>query len=298
METTDILGVKINKVTLDQAIKEVEKFLLNNEQYYIVTPNPEFLMAGQRDKEFKKILNEADLAIPDGIGLLWAATIESSKFKACLKCSKRYQKVKCLKLWLWLKGLMYGLALIIYPKVCQKVLPERVTGIDLVLRVGELCEEKKYSIYLLGGKDGIACACALRLKQLFPKLNIAGFDKGLKIKLAKNYKLVFSEKENEKLLQRINQAKPDILLVAFGQQKQEKWIYQNLKKIPTVKIAMGVGGTFDFIAGTTIRAPFLFQKIGLEWFWRLMRQPWRFNRITTATLRFVKAVIDERKKQA
>jgi N-acetylglucosaminyldiphosphoundecaprenol N-acetyl-beta-D-mannosaminyltransferase len=315
MDKINILGVSINKVIRSQAAREAEKFLLDGRRHYIVTPNPEFLMAAQKDSEFKKILNEADMAVPDGVGLLWAATLKSSKFKA--QSSKQQFKTQSFKTKLWLKGLFYGLLLMIWPRFCQKVLPERVTGVDMIFAVVKLCQEKKFSIYLLGGEKGIAVAAALKLKQRYPRLEIVGAEEGMQYKNPKskiqisnqilnsksqipnkiqNSKFQIQNKNNEKLLSRINKAEPDVLLVAFGQVKQEKWIYKNLKKLPTVKIAIGVGGAFNFIAGTIKRAPFLFQKIGLEWFWRLIRQPWRFNRIITATFRFAKAVIKDIKK--
>ncbi|MEW6407757.1 MAG: WecB/TagA/CpsF family glycosyltransferase [Patescibacteria group bacterium] len=332
METIGILGVEINKITLNQAVKEIEKFLLSGKQHFIVTPNPEFLMAGQKDKEFKKILNEADLAIPDGIGLLWAATLQKSEIR-----NPKSETLK--KIRLWARGLFYGLALMVYPKYCQKVLPERVTGVDLVWEIARLAEEKNFSVFLLGGEGGIAVACALKLKQRYPRLRIVGAERGIQLDQISNFpalrdprqsrdKFQISNKipkskfqinptlppltlrggvcnptqpllkirggkEGLRLNSRINQAKPDILLVAFGQVKQEKWIYNNLKKMPNVKVAMGVGGAFDFIAGQARRAPKLSQKLGLEWFWRLIFQPWRFNRIMTATFRFARTVIND-----
>jgi len=78
-----------------------------------------------------------------------------------------------------------------------------------------------------------------------------------------------------------------VLLVAFGHGKQEKWIWQFKKQLPTVRLFMGVGGTFDFLAGRVRRAPKFIQKIGLEWLWRLFRQPWRARRVWTATVVFL-----------
>ena len=92
-------------------------------------------------------------------------------------------------------------------------------------------------------------------------------------------------KENN-LPDRIRKANADVVLVALGHVKQEQWIIVNKKNLPTVRVAMGVGGSFDFIAGEVKRAPQSFQNRGVEWLWRLFRQPWRVPRILTATFKF------------
>jgi N-acetylglucosaminyldiphosphoundecaprenol N-acetyl-beta-D-mannosaminyltransferase len=79
---------------------------------------------------------------------------------------------------------------------------------------------------------------------------------------------------------------PDVLFVAFGMGKQEKWINENLRKLPSVKIVMGVGGAFDYISGVISRAPLFLRRIGLEWLYRLARQPSRIKRIFNATVVF------------
>ena len=88
----------------------------------------------------------------------------------------------------------------------------------------------------------------------------------------------------KKVIKKINKAKPKILLVGLGSPKQEKWIYENLAKIPSVKVAIGVGGAFDFISGRIKRAPEFLQKIGLEWLWRLVLQPWRIKRVSKGVI--------------
>ena len=95
-----------------------------------------------------------------------------------------------------------------------------------------------------------------------------------------------NDKLNEELIQRINKTKPDIIFVAFGSPKQEEWIHESLKRIPSVKLAIGVGGSFDFISGKTKRAPLIFQKLWLEWLWRLILEPRRIGRIYNATVKF------------
>lgn len=201
-----ILGVKIDDINMEEAISIVDGWLSKNGKHYIVTPNPEFLVTAEKNPQFKKILNEADLAIPDGIGL-------------------RLGGVK-----------------------------NTVTGTDFMERLCKLASEKGYSVGLLGGKDGVADMAAINLLRKYPKLQIKC----------------------------INDSAPrippaDILFAAFGHPKQEYWINENLPKIP-VKVAMGVGGAFDYISGKVPRAPIWMRDLGLEWLFRLIVQPWRIKR--------------------
>ena len=101
---------------------------------------------------------------------------------------------------------------------------------------------------------------------------------------------------NKQLIRRINNAQPEILFVALGAPKQEIWIYENLKKMPSVKLAMGVGGSFDFISGRIKRAPLIFQRLGLEWLWRLILEPRRIKRIYNATAKFGWVVLKNKKE--
>jgi N-acetylglucosaminyldiphosphoundecaprenol N-acetyl-beta-D-mannosaminyltransferase len=276
MRKIDILGVKIDCLRSIEVLAKIQDWLKLNQKKYIVTPNPEFVIRAQKDQEFKNILNQASISIPDGIGLLWAA-----KF---LDLNVKGKKFKTLKIfWQYIYTL---LSLIFYPSYCKKIIPERVTGTDLVYRISKFCEQKNCSIYLLGAKEGIAKIAALRLKQQFPNLKIAGTFSGK------------SESDaDQKTLAIIDYARPDILFVAFGAPKQEKWIARNLDKLETVKIAMGVGGAFDFITGKVKRAPIFFQKLGLEWLWRVIHEPWRISRILTATIKFTGKVLQNKIKK-
>jgi N-acetylglucosaminyldiphosphoundecaprenol N-acetyl-beta-D-mannosaminyltransferase len=202
-------------------------------------------LAAAHDEEFFYILNQADLSIPDGFGLVCA-------------------------------GLVKGKLITRFP------------GADLVYDLCKIAEEEEKAIFLLGGTDQAATLAAQKLKQIYPKLKIVGAEEGL---TAGQWKLeqgqwLSGETENKKLLQRINQAKPDIILVAFGHPRQEKWIYHNLKKLPSVKIAIGIGGTFDFMAKLIKRAPKIMRILGIEWLWRLIMQPSRGIRIFEAVIIF------------
>ncbi|MDP2685024.1 MAG: WecB/TagA/CpsF family glycosyltransferase [bacterium] len=166
-------------------------------------------------------------------------------------------------------------------------LKQRITGVDLLWEIASIAEKKNKSIYLLGSKRGVPQAAAYKLMEQFPKLRIVGAESG--------YRSWHRHIKDEKLIEMINRRQPDILFVALGHGKQEKWIARNLSKIPSVKLAMGVGGSFDYISGHIKRAPKLMRKMGLEWLYRLGRQPWRLPRILTAVIRFSYLVIKDKK---
>jgi len=157
-----------------------------------------------------------------------------------------------------------------------KKINERITGVDLTWEVCKIAAEKGYSVYFLGAAEGVAQKAAHRVKLLNPDLKIAGTYSG--------------NPDEEGIVDRINETKPDILLVAFGAPKQEKFIYNNRYTLKT-KLAIGVGGTFDYIAGEVAYAPIWVRKIGFEWFYRLFTQPKRAKRIFTAVIIFPLFVI-------
>ncbi len=238
MEKVKILGIKIDNVTFLKALKKIESLIDSGKPHQIVTINSEFIMAAQKDSEFKKVLNAADLSVPDGVGLLWAS------------------------------GFLYGR---------KNKLKERIAGADLVWELAKMAAENEWSIYFLGAAPGVAKETADRLRLIHRNLKVAGVSEGLP---------KFSER---KVVEMVKKSKADILLVAYGAPKQDKFIHKNLKKLGA-KVAMGIGGSFDFIIGKQIRAPRWMQKIGLEWLWRLIHEPKRAGRIFTATVKFPWAV--------
>lgn len=166
----------------------------------------------------------------------------------------------------------------------------RFSGVDFMLELCRLAEKEGRSIYLLGsGSDFVLVKTMDKLKEKYPKIIIAGFDRGPTIDESK-----IDNEEGNETMQKIIKASPDILFVAFGMGKQEKWIDKYLHKIPSVKIAVGVGGSFDFISGLIQRAPCSMRKIGLEWLYRLYKQPKRFLRIINAVLIFSIFAIKEK----
>lgn len=160
-----------------------------------------------------------------------------------------------------------GAGIIWAAKKQKTPLKERVTGVDLMQAI---CKNAKEDIFLLGAAPGIAQKAAKKLK-LNPKNTHSGSPK------------TSQEKE---IVEKINNSQAKILFVAFGAPSQEIWIKRNLKKMPNIGLAIGVGGSFDFIAGKQKRAPKWMQKFQLEWLYRLIRQPKRLLRIINATIVF------------
>lgn len=155
---------------------------------------------------------------------------------------------------------------------------ERVTGYDLTQRLLALSAKIGYKVYMFGGAPGIVEEAADTAGQTYPGINIIGIHDG------------FLNSETEaKIIADIKAKRPDILLVALGVPKQEKWIARNAGKL-NVPIAIGVGGSFDIMAGRLKRAPLWMQQSGLEWLYRLVSQPWRLIRML-ALPRFVIKVI-------
>lgn len=161
-------------------------------------------------------------------------------------------------------------------------LPERVPGSDLVERLAERSHRQGYRLYFLGAGQGVAEKAVANLRQRYPRLQVAGCYAGSP-----------GLAENEAIVQRILAARPDILLVAYGAPQQDKWINRNLDRL-RVPVCIGVGGSFDFIAGATQRAPRWLQRLDLEWLHRLIMQPWRWRRIWNAVPRFSWLVLKER----
>ncbi len=199
-------------------------------KYYIVTPNPEFVMQAQRDPEFKEILNKADLSIPDGSGLKLSGKIHHT-----------------------------------------------VTGVDFMDKLCALAEKRGYSIGLLGGRDGVAKMAAARLKEKYPGLKVVFAEEGGVVGQTDVILSETKDLDSSSDGHRTQNDSVDIIFVAFGHGKQERWIVKNMNSFPA-KVFMGVGGSFDYISGAVPRAPKLMRNLGLEWLFRLIIQPWRIRR--------------------
>lgn len=227
-----ILGVDVNKITLDEATNKIKEFLNEDETKVVYTPNTEIIMETRKDQELKSILNEGNLVVPDGIGLVYASRIK------------------------------------------KKPLPERVTGFDLSVKILEVANELGYSLYLLGGKEGVSEEAALKIKEKYPNIKIAGCHNGY---FKGTHTGHIKHEEENKIINEINASGADILFVGFGAPKQEKWIKENKDSL-NCKVIIGNGGTIDVLAEKVKRAPEIYQKLGLEWLYRLIKEPKRIKR--------------------
>lgn len=164
--------------------------------------------------------------------------------------------------------------LLLAARLTGQRLPERVTGVDTFT---ELCDrlDDLIPVFLLGGAPGVAASAAFALTKRNPALMIAGAYGGSP-----------ADDHADLIVDMINASGAKLLLVAYGSPAQDMWIDRHLKRMPGVRVAAGVGGTLDFVAGNVKRAPALLRSFHLEWLWRLMRQPSRFPRIVNATIVF------------
>lgn len=159
-------------------------------------------------------------------------------------------------------------------------LPERVAGIDIFMELVKICSTKGYKPYFFGAKEEVVKEVVKVFKEQYPNLNVAGYRNGF-----------FKEEESKIIAENIRNSGADILFVAFSSPKKEYWIKENMS-IMKVPFAMGVGGSFDVVAGVTKRAPKWMQKLGLEWFYRFIQEPRRmFKRYIIGNLNFVKLVL-------
>src|SRR5947209_4401479 len=243
-----VLGVRVDRISQQEALDRVEQMIARRQAtgntlacQQIVTVNPEFVMAAQRNKDFCVAINSASLVLADGIGVVWAT---------------RY---------------------------LGRPTPERVTGSDTLPVLAQRCAASGYRLYLLGAAAGIAEAAGARLQELAPGLEIAGTYAGSP-----------TPEEEDEIIERIRMAQADILCVAYGAPAQDLWIWRNLSRLP-VAVAMGVGGAYDFLAGRQRRAPAIMRRMGLEWLYRLYREPWRWRRMLALPRFAVRVVLRGRK---
>lgn len=225
IKSVRLFGMKVHVVNLESAQAQFEALVNSEGGKMIFTPNPEFVMKAQDDEAFMTVLNEGDLVVPDGIGIVLA-----SKFH-------------------------------------KLGISERVPGIELVSKMLEYAAQNSKTVYLFGGKPEVPALAAQNMVAKYPGLKIVGMADGY-----------VDEQGMNAVLEDIRSKAPDIVLVALGAPKQEKWIYDNRHHM-NAKVAMGVGGSLDVWAGTVKRAPKFFQKFALEWLYRLLKQPTRFMRM-------------------
>jgi N-acetylglucosaminyldiphosphoundecaprenol N-acetyl-beta-D-mannosaminyltransferase len=236
-----ILGYAVDAITYEEWLTRIDSWVHDSNAdrpRHVCTINPEFIMIARQDPNFSHILDRADLCVPDGVGLLWAARRQGTP------------------------------------------LPERVTGSDGVPIIAARAAERGWKLFFLGAGPAVAERAAEVLRARHPGLQIVDIYAGSP-----------AAAEEDAIVERVNASGADILFVAYGAPGQDAWIARNLPRL-RVKMAMGVGGSFDFLAGVIPRAPQTMQRFGLEWLYRLYLQPWRIGRMMRLP-RFVLAVLRE-----
>ncbi|MDP2874308.1 MAG: WecB/TagA/CpsF family glycosyltransferase [bacterium] len=270
----EVLGVRFNLLTLKEAEVIVERLLSDSQKHYIVTPNPEFVVDCQQDSGFLEIINNADLAIPDGVGLIFAWRLQGFFYSHSFL-------IRLLQLICNVTRLTTAIIF----NLPESPVRSRLSGSDLFIELCKLAAQRKYRVFFLGGQEGVAERTATYLESRFPGLNIVG-----------TYAGDGNSSGDLQTRSAIGNQEADLLFVAYGHPRQEKWIWRNLPKL-NVKVAMGVGGAFDFYSGDhplVKRAPAFLRSLGLEWFWRLILEPRkRFPRIIKAVVFFPALVYRE-----
>ena len=219
----NIMGVGFDSLTLPEAVERAEKLISEQRAAYVVTPNPEIVMTCWENPDAMEAVQNADLVLPDGVGVVYGAKILGTPLKG------------------------------------------KLPGIDFATELMRRMAKRGGRVYLLGAKPGIAETAGERMTAQFPGLIICGTHDGY-------------FQDDVPVIEEINALKPDLLLVCLGAPKQELWMYRNR---PCLKVGLmaGLGGSLDVFAGTAKRAPVFFQKLGMEWFYRLIKEPWRFKRM-------------------
>lgn len=263
----EVLSTRVDLVSQDEALEIIEGYLrLKGDKTKVVfTAYSEFFVNALRDRDFKMALEDADLVTPDGVGPLAAIDFQNN-----LAASDGVVKK-------FLKGVVTGF------RILNGKVGSPVSGYWLFNRLvsGAAADGKK--VFLLGGFG----ETSLQLKE---KLKIK--NEGLLIKSASGGRVTMSGLGGDEAIDTINEFKPDLLFVAYGPVKQEKWIMRNKNRLKA-KVTMGVGGTFDEALGIVAPAPAIFSRLGLKWLWRLIVQPSRIGRIWKATVVFAYLVFRE-----
>ncbi len=231
----DILGVPVTPFSMQEAVAWLMDRVQRNIPTQVVTANAEIIMMGQQDPAYLKLLQQADLVLPDGAGTVWAG-----------------------------RKLGYSV-------------PERVAGYELFLEILKYAGRHGEKIFLFGAAPGIAESAAAKAREIAPGVRIVGTRNGY-----------FKEEESASIVETINATGANILFAALGAPKQEYWLRDYGSRLqPALRI--GLGGSFDVLAGKVERAPQWMQRASLEWLYRLLKQPSRIGRMM-ALPKFVIAV--------
>ena len=262
-----ILGTGVSMVKKSEVVQLLGKWVgRGSRRAFIVTANAEILMWAQKHPDYRGVIGKADLVIADGFGLMPAYWWTHYVFDQGVSLGKKLTVLD------WWRG--FGEL-------------ERVPGRILVEELCALSARQGWRVFFLGGAAGVAEVAAEKMRKRYQSRK-----SGFKIMAWEGSK----EAENETIQEwveaqrKINSFRPHFLMVAFGHPKQEEWIFRHLKDLE-VGAAMGVGGTFDYLAGNASLPSGIWGVVGLEALYRLLREPKRWRRVFTALVEFPMAVV-------
>jgi len=267
MIKNNILGVGINfDMSYNEVISNCRNYISKGRKSYVVTVNPEFVVDAQSDPTFRSVLNNADIATPDGIGIVIARDVLDKSNLAA-------------KFWVLVSAVFNA----------QKYANKRITGVDLTTQLLSVCDKERLSIVLLGGSsdtsihsEGVSGALSEVVHKKYPNINLVCYSSKFNSPEEDRASVNFiNEKISSCGLESV-----DIVFVAYGHPKQEKWIHNNINNVNGT-LFIGVGGTFDFLVGKRRRSPDFYIRHHIEWLYRLLHQPSRFKRIYKAVIRFL-----------
>ncbi len=241
-----LFGFPLTDWPAERLLLECTAWIASGQSHRIVTLNAEKVMRSQRDTQFAQTLLAADLLIVDGVALQWAAGVSGP-----------------------LQGLLRGLGGFLAPSLLHRPIAHRVTGVDFSDQLMAAAAEHHWPVALIGGLDTTAERAALIWRDRHPGLHIVLAEEGLRAK--------DSAADEVALVKRVAAAKPKLLLIAMPDPMQEQFLANHLSEL-NVPVMMAVGGTFDFVTGQQKRAPSWMRASGLEWLWRLIREPRRIGR--------------------
>lgn len=266
----NILGINVNSTSKSRVLTFVRSRLAGKRKFYIVTPNPEIVLKAVRDKRLAKIINSADLAIADGVGLTQAA-----KFLSMTTPKNSFLKIP----FCFFQGLWVGLATFFDRQWLFKEM-KPIKGREMFIELVVLANKKRWKVFLFGGEHREAQETARKLERNYKRVKIR-FAAG-PVFSKEGQPISVKDREGEKeVIDSINEFRPHLLFVALETPKQEKWIGKWLPKL-SIGGAMVVGGTFRYIAGQAPLPPKWMEGAGLEWVWRLLTEPYRLRRILNA----------------
>ena len=271
-QTVKVLGIGFHNLSRAEAARAIEELARAGVKAYVVKPYSEYMPPAARDANLREVLNRADLCLADGTGILWAAhylSLSGGPLRALAQLALSLA------------------ALVLNPKAVRHPLKENMAGVDLTEEILARLDKARSRIFLLGGSEKEIQGTRRWIEARFPGLNVVG---------ARNGYFDVQGEQNEEVLRTIDEARPDVLLVAMGFPRQERWIARNLPRL-AVNVAVAEGGSFAFISGAAPRAPAWMRRSGLEWLYRLLREPSRWRRQLAIPV-FVWLVVRERLRRA